>query len=49
MNIDSFQGGFEGPKPSVMPDPFGMQTSFQMPQASQQPTMNIDSFQGGFE
>merc|ERR550534_1445933 len=27
MNIDSFQGGFEGPKSSV--NPFGMQTSFQ--------------------
>merc|ERR1719494_1190125 len=29
MNIDSFQGGFEGPKPSVMVNSFGMQTSFQ--------------------
>jgi len=33
MNMDSFQGGFEGPKPSVMADPFGMQTSFQPQQA----------------
>merc|ERR1719494_606082 len=29
MNFDSFQGGFEGPKPSVMVNSFGMQTSFQ--------------------
>merc|ERR1719505_336417 len=29
MNIDSFQGGFEGTKPSVMVNPFGMQPTFQ--------------------
>merc|ERR1719494_1418584 len=29
MNIDSFQGGFEGTKPSAMVNPFGMQNSFQ--------------------
>lgn len=34
MNIDAFQGGFEGTKPSVMVNPFGMQTSFQPQQVA---------------
>merc|ERR1719378_770050 len=36
MNIDAFQGGFEGAKPSVMVNPFDMQTnSFQQMPTSQ--------------
>merc|ERR1719285_510646 len=36
MNIDAFQGGFEGTKPSVMANPFDMQTnSFQQMPTSQ--------------
>merc|ERR1719233_2081510 len=36
MNIDAFQGGFEGTKPSVMVNPFDMPTnSFQQTPTSQ--------------